>query len=142
MFDEWSESPILGRGTGTFATILEAQSGLQRVAPHNDYLGILLENGVPGLVLYIVLQLAVLLTLLRRFLITSPTERGILAGVAACFVTLNIMNVINNAVLFLDLQITIWVLIGATLGLTEQAADAPGPGMPQPLEPAVVEGTK
>ena len=142
MFDEWSESPILGRGTGTFATILETQSGLQRVAPHNDYLGILLENGVPGLVLYIVLQLAVLLTLLRRFLITSPTERGILAGVAACFVTLNIMNVINNAVLFLDLQITIWVLIGATLGLTEQAADAPGPGMPQPIEPAVVEGTK
>jgi hypothetical protein len=138
MLDEWRESPFVGRGTGTFATILQARSGMERVAPHNDYLGILLENGIPGLVLYLGLQLAVLLALLRRFLIAAPTERGILAGVAACFVTLNIVNVINNAVLFLDLQITIWVLIGATLGLTDEAADAPDPGT---LEPAVVEGT-
>jgi hypothetical protein len=139
MLEEWTESPIVGRGTGTFATILQARSGIERVAPHNDYLGILLENGVPGLVLYLGLQLAVLLTLLRRFLIASPTERGILAGVAACFVTLDIVNVINNAVLFLDLQITIWVLIGATLGLTDEAAGAPDPGT---LEPAVAEGTE
>jgi hypothetical protein len=139
MLDEWTESPIVGRGTGTFATILEARSGMQRVAPHNDYLGILLENGIPGLVLYVALQLAVLLALLRRFLVASPTERGILAGIAACFVTLNIVNVINNAVLFLDLQVTIWVLIGATLGLTDDAAEARDPGAP---ETAVVEGTR
>jgi O-antigen ligase len=140
MLDEWAKSPIVGRGTGTFATILQARSGMERVAPHNDYLGILLENGVPGLVLYLGLQLAVLLALLRRFRGASPTERGVLAGVAACFVTLNIVNVINNAVLFLDLQVTIWVLVGATLGLSDEAADAPEQVIPGPPKPAVTEG--
>ncbi len=131
MLPEWTDSPLIGQGTGSFATLFERRSGLERVAPHNDYLGIVVETGLLGLGLFLATQAAVVILLLRRIVRRHP-ERARLDDLVTlvCFVSLNIVNSINNPMLFLDLQVIIWALVGSTLArpagepVREREADA------------------
>lgn len=126
MVPEWWQSPLLGRGTGSFATIFEARSGLQRVAPHNDYLGVAVETGIVGLASYLLLQLAIVVTLARRILARRPARPRVDELVTLVgFVTLDIVNAINNPMLFLDLQVVMWALLGSSLGRSSSEADEP-----------------
>jgi O-antigen ligase len=120
MVGEWAQSPILGRGTGSFAGLFQARTGIARVAPHNDYLGVLVEDGLPGIVLFVALQVAVLLALLRRFVDSRrASNRNLASGVLLVFGVTNVLNAINNPILFLDLQVALWALVGTALSLPE-----------------------
>ena len=63
----WQATPVLGIGPGMAASTIEAVSPTsRRQAPHNDYIGMLTEAGVLGLLLLLSVQGAVLAQLLRR----------------------------------------------------------------------------
>lgn len=140
MVPEWWQSPVVGRGTGSFAKLFEQRSGLQRVAPHNDYLGIAVETGVVGLSAYLLLQLTILVTLGRRIIARRPVRPRLEDVVAlVAFVTLDLVNFINNPMLFLDLQVALWALLGSTLAHSADEAlpsEAPAPTSTRP-EPAI-----
>ncbi len=53
ILEEWSERPVLGIGTGMTAPTYEAARGVGDVAPHNDYIGVLAEEGLVGLALFV-----------------------------------------------------------------------------------------
>ena len=120
MLPEWASSPLVGQGTGSFATLFEQRSGLERVAPHNDYLGIAVETGLLGLATYIALQAAVVVTLVHRIRRRRPDRPRLddLVTIVA-FVSLSVINAINNPMLFLDLQVALWAVVGSTLGRSE-----------------------
>lgn len=110
----WTEAPLLGHGPGSFAAVFEERTGLERIAPHNDYLGVLVESGVVGLALFLVIQISVSVTLLRaRFGGVMP---GLIASVLVIFVATNVLNAINNPLYYLDLQVVVWSLVGAAIG--------------------------
>jgi hypothetical protein len=115
MIPEWLESPILGRGTGSFAALFEAKSGHIGIAPHNDYLGVLVETGAVGLLAYLAIQLGVILALARRVIGTAGTGRTIAIIALAEFLALAVLNAINNAMLFLGGQLVLWVIVGSAI---------------------------
>jgi hypothetical protein len=115
MIPVWLESPILGRGTGSFAALFEAKSGHPGVAPHNDYLGILVETGLLGLLAYLAIQMAVITALARRVIGNAGTGRTIAIIALAEFLALAVLNAINNAMLFLGGQLVLWVIVGSAI---------------------------
>jgi O-antigen ligase len=124
MLPSWTNSPIVGHGTGSFATLFEAKSGLARIAPHNDYLGLLVETGIVGLGAYLILQAAVVWPLLRRSIRSQGTGRIIAITALVEFVALDLLNAINNPTLFLDLQVAVWALVGSALAAGHALEDA------------------
>lgn len=115
MLPVWLESPVVGHGTGSFSALFAERSGLERIAPHNDYLGILVENGAVGLVAYLGLQLAVVFLLVRRAIGPAGVGRVVAVTALVEFTALSIANAINNAMLFFDLQVAVWALVGSAL---------------------------
>ena len=127
MLGEWEASPIVGRGTGSFATLFEMRTGARRVAPHNDYLYALVEGGVVLLFLYVVLQGAVLIGLLSQAAIRSETRLSLVA--TGLFVATNVANAINNAIFYVDLQVIVWATAAAVLAIdAAPAGQAPDVG--------------
>jgi O-antigen ligase len=130
MAGEWLESPIVGHGTGAFALRYEAITGAPRVAPHNDYLGFLVDGGVIGLGLYLLLQAAVIFSLARTIRAGGPAGSGAILAVLALtvFLATNVGNAINNAILYVDLQVVVWVLVAAGVRATSHGTThAPAP---------------
>ena len=130
MIPEWLKSPILGRGTGSFATLFETKSGHAGVAPHNDYLGILVETGLLGLLAYLAIQLAVITALARRVIGKAGTGRTIAIIALAEFLALAVLNAINNAMLFLGGQLVLWVIVGSAIAQgpsSDESVAEPGP---------------
>jgi hypothetical protein len=126
MTEEWLDSPIVGRGTGSFAILFERAGGAPRTAPHNDYFGVLVETGILGLAAYIAVQLAVLYLLYVRLRSPlSPVGRAIVLAAAVNFIVTNILSAIDNPILFLDLQVATWALVGAAIAETPVPAEEP-----------------
>jgi O-antigen ligase len=123
MMNEWWASPLVGRGTGTFATLLEQRTGLHRVAPHNDYVYALVEGGALLFLLYVGLQAMVVIGLLAGALRDANARLPLVALVA--FGMTNIANSINNAVFYLDLQLVVWVIAASVLASTEHRVGVP-----------------
>lgn len=113
MLGEWTQSPLLGRGTGSFATLLEKRTGMHRVAPHNDYLYALVEGGIVLLGAYVALQLILVFGLLVRAIRGVDARLPLVA--LACFGVMNVANAINNAIFYVDLQLIVWVVVGSVL---------------------------
>lgn len=116
VLDEWAEQPVLGIGPGMTAPTVAAVSPARRTAPHNDYIGVLAELGLPGILLFVALQGGVLISLLRRWHATDGPLQAILSAVAALFLAVNVLGALNNPMYFFDVQLTLWALIGACLG--------------------------
>jgi O-antigen ligase len=113
MTGEWLESPLVGHGTGAFALRYETITGVPRVAPHNDYLGFLVDGGLVGLGLYLLLQALVVLALVRTMREARSAGSTPVLGVLALtvFLATNVANAINNSILYLDLQAAVWALV-------------------------------
>ncbi|MEX0598618.1 MAG: O-antigen ligase family protein, partial [Candidatus Paceibacterota bacterium] len=64
------ESPIIGFGTGSSETVIEQTRGTFRgsLEVHNDYIKIFLEQGIIGLLFYIILILTILSTLYYKYI--------------------------------------------------------------------------
>ncbi len=118
MLGEWRHSPLTGLGTGSFPVVFERISGTPRVPPENDYVGIIVESGLVGISIYLFGQLAVIVVGLYRFRYAKrgPTRTAI-ALALTYFVGSNIVSVLSNPILFLDLQVAVWALLGSALAI-------------------------
>jgi O-antigen ligase len=113
---EWVKQPMLGIGPGMTAAAVEAVAAVERTAPHNDYIGVLAELGVPGFTLFVALQGGLLISLIRRRAPASGQLRTMLPAAAALFVGVNVLGTLNNPTYFFDVQVSIWALVGSTIG--------------------------
>jgi hypothetical protein len=119
---DWAHSPLIGRGTGSVPLIIAAAGGPLGVAAHNDYIGVLTENGIVGLTLFGLAQLAAMLALLRRIRTPDLRSRDLAITVLVLIVAMDVINVLNNADLYLDLQIICWGVCGATIAAVAPTA--------------------
>lgn len=98
-FDWWmaslhliAERPLLGHGTGSFLAAQQQQdwgSDMQPSNnPHNEYLFLAVQVGVPGLVLF----LAILLCQWREGLKLSPEKKDLMQGVLTALYAGSLMN--------------------------------------------------
>jgi O-antigen ligase len=137
MLPEWAESPVLGRGTGSFAVLLERRTGIPREAPHNDYFGLLVETGLVGLGAYLLLQLSILAAALTRWrLARLASSRALLVTAGVAYFAMSVLSILNNPMLYLDLQVILWALLGVAFAVPRLP-----PGHP-PVVSAVTDGRR
>lgn len=119
-----AESPIVGHGPGSFDRLNEGDTGIAGVAAHNDFLTYAVETGLPGMVIYLVLLLSLAGALWPR---ASTGHQEVDALVVSALVILGAVNVagaIHNPTYFVEIQLPIWMLVGAGLGVQARAAAA------------------
>lgn len=119
----WREQPVLGIGPGMTAVLVAEVSPAERTAPHNDHIGILAETGVVGLTLYLVLQAGVIIGLYRVRRASVPPTREMVSVALIGFVAVNVLGALDNPIYFVDLQLPLWAMIGASLGLPAVTAE-------------------
>ena len=117
ILEGWMEQPITGIGPGMTARLVAAESPAERTAPHNDYVGAFAELGVPGLVLFVLLQLSVLRGLYLAATSLRGPARDLVTTIGLLFVGTNVLGALNNPIYFLDVQIALWSLVGTALAV-------------------------
>jgi hypothetical protein len=121
---EWEGQPVIGMGPGMTAPTFEVVSGRPRVAPHNDFIGVLAELGVVGLALFVAFQAAVIRALWLAVRAVRTTAVEVLAtAVLATFVAVNVPGALNNAMYHFDVQLALWALAGSVLGIHSRIAE-------------------
>jgi O-antigen ligase len=116
LLSAWSKSPVLGIGPGMAAPTIEAASPTShRQASHNDYVGMLSEGGVLGLLLFVALQASVLVLLVRRWQAADMPIRDSIAMAFLAFVVTDVLGVLNNPIYAVELQAGLWAVAGAML---------------------------
>ena len=95
---QWKESPIIGTGLGGLGYVLSREH-VNYNAAHNTHLQILTENGIIGVLIYILLELSVLLLILQ---VPASQEKAFLL---ALFFSL----IISQLTLHTHLQKETWV---------------------------------
>lgn len=112
------EKIFLGHGTGTASKILLENRGEKAGSPdpHNDYLKIFIENGLIGVLSYILLILALWYNLIKKYFSSQDSDQKdlylILFGLSVAIFTMSFAdNVIRNTVL----QWTFWAMLGGAL---------------------------
>lgn len=63
-FSQWKNSPVIGTGLGGLGSVLSREH-VNYNAAHNTHLQILTENGIVGVLIYLLLELSVLLLILH-----------------------------------------------------------------------------
>jgi hypothetical protein len=121
LLERWAEVPVVGIGPGMTAEAIAEVSPASRIPPHNDYVGVLSELGAIGLIGFVGLQLAVgwqlvlrQLSRLRRRVVDNDPR--VLA--ATLFVAFNVLGALNNPMYYLDIQLAVWSIVGASLAVT------------------------
>lgn len=108
------ESPIIGFGTGSSETIIEQTRGTFRgsLEVHNDYIKIFLEQGVIGLIIYIVLILNILFNLYYRYLRDKDVY---ILTIAALMTIIYIVSIWDNLLRGTVLMWILFLLLGGVL---------------------------
>lgn len=117
-FGYFQEKPLTGYGTGMSKEIILKKRGPERGSadPHNDYLKIALENGVPGLIAYFWLILTLLFSLFKTYFSSnSPKEKVLILTVLGIALSFYIMSFADNVLRNTALMWAFWALAG---GLT------------------------
>lgn len=107
-----------GYGLGTAPQVIAAHKPYYHgsVEPHNDYLRILLEQGVPGVFAYLLLIAGLIYALLHRYLGQQRPKLKVfnLFAIAAA-ISLFAMSFGDNILNDTALQLAFWSLVGAVL---------------------------
>lgn len=125
-FDNWSERldeashHPLGEGLGTVGRATEG--GGQTVTTDSSYLKVLIEQGVPGLGLFLVALVGGVALVTRRVILAPDPARGVGLAALSGFVTFPVMMTTTEAV-----EQPGKVLAWSLLGLAVAAAWSPGP---------------
>lgn len=117
ILDGWVEQPLTGIGPGMTAPLVAAESPARRTAPHNDYIGVFAEMSLPGLALYVAIQLGVVRAAIIAWRRTKGRLRDLVATVGLLFVGINVLGALNNPIYFFDIQVALWGLVGAVIGI-------------------------
>ena len=131
-FSIWLEAPLLGVGPGNSYIYMLQRSPIG--TPHNQYLNILVEFGIVGLVAWLVFLVAALRTGLRIYRdATHPVHRsfalgwlGMFAGMVAGGVTGDFMihSIRNGGIELFSGYYLQWVLLGALVAVQRIEAAA------------------
>lgn len=125
----FTENPVLGVGLGSFYRrfldykvpearfpknyIRGSDSGMEA---HSTYLQLLAETGVPGLLLFLGLNLVVIRQLIRLLASRGPPFfRGLSIGLAAAFAALVVQNAFNSQ----EYLKAFWVVVALVAGAAE-----------------------
>lgn len=114
------EKPILGFGTGVASQIIRERRGKEFGSsnPHNDYLKILLENGLLGLISYFILIMSIFLKLFVYFKKSDlPRFKALLLIMIAISFSLYIMSFGDNILRNTALQWNYWMLLGGIFAI-------------------------
>jgi len=115
------EKPILGYGTGVADIIIEERRGKEYGSPdpHNDYLKILLENGIIGLVSYFTLIASILLKLYYSFKKSKmPKFKSMIIVMMALTMAFYTMSFGDNIIRNTALQWIYWMLLGGIFAIS------------------------
>lgn len=117
--------PIFGHALGQFEVVARQIMGqafsLETIHPHNDYLEIAFESGLPGLIAYLFLIGLVLSTALKAYQKTNdPLTQNIALLVTSGLGSGLIMGLTSNFLSHTPLQWCIWSVIAALYWLTNQ----------------------
>jgi hypothetical protein len=115
---------LLGIGLGIFNSgTFVGDTGVLHRGAHNDFLRILVETGIFGLLMYIVFVVYTFRFIFRRYIFTSdPQNQKLLALAIVVLVAQTIGSLTNNMVGAPALQLYIWGIVGIALGPTSQAS--------------------
>ncbi|MFH1173100.1 MAG: O-antigen ligase family protein [bacterium] len=128
-YDLWQDSldyaknkPLMGYGTGTSTEIIIEERGPELGSPHahNDYLKILLENGVIGLAAYLSLIILIFYNLFKKYRTTNGSQRDLVLVVSAISLGLFIMSFGDNVIRNTALQWTYWAMLGGVLATSRK----------------------
>lgn len=117
ILDGWIEQPLTGIGPGMTAHLVALESPAQRTAPHNDYIGVLAEMSIPGLALFVAIQVGVVRAMIMAWRRSRGRPRDFVATIGLLFVGINVLGALNNPLYFFDVQVALWALIGGVLAL-------------------------
>lgn len=116
-----SEAPIFGHGTGTANELILEKRGMKFGSsdPHNDYLKILLENGILGLIAYLVIYTSLIATLIIKYARESDKNmKNILLIIISLSLVFYIMSFADNIIRNTALQWAYWSLIGSLFAVS------------------------
>lgn len=120
------EKPVLGHGLAT----VEAEFG---VLTHNDYLRLLAETGILGLLAYLVLMLRLLSTTWRDFRNTkSEFVRGLQVGLIAMIVGFLFREAADNTLRNTVVMIYFWLLVALIRNMSRTVLVRPSSSGPKP----------
>ncbi len=114
--DAFRRHPLCGWGLGSFVPIYERATGRPDVAAHNDYLLYLVETGIIGLGVYLLMQIEII----RKLLVFNSSDRGtrlFVVSVVGAYLSTNIFSFLSNSYYFYEAQLWIWMGIGMSIAL-------------------------
>lgn len=128
------DRPLLGYGIGSFAPLTVEQIG---VSPrfgilhredgnpaHNDYLGILVELGVPGLLLWLAVLVGLAIAALRARRV--PALRSYAVAMLGVMITFVVISGADNLMLYTAVLYYVAALTGGLAGVTAARGAAQG----------------
>ncbi len=116
-------SILAGLGPGA-STLLTEQFRGGNIPPHNDFVRILVDYGVVGLVLYAALALTMIRSAYRAYRASrDDLSRAIALGFLALAVAYPVMSLTDNLVTATHNQLYFWALAGLAASLGEGAED-------------------
>jgi O-antigen ligase len=109
--------PWFGYGLGTFTNLVEFYRGFEwgSLEAHNDYLKILVENGIFGLVAYFWLIIALLFYLFRIIKKSFRQEKIFSLGILIIVLSLFLASFFDNILRGTALQWNLWILLAGWL---------------------------
>ncbi len=114
--------PFIGYGLETFTKLAEFYRGFKwgSLEAHNDYLKILIENGILGLISYLWLMLAVLFFLFKKFTQSQKEQKTMALVIFTVFLSLFIAASFDNLLHATALQWNLWIIIASWLKTTHR----------------------
>lgn len=114
------EKPLFGFGTGTANQVIFEKRGEEYGSPdpHNDYLKIALENGILGLMSYVLIIVSILYTLYKKYFeIEKPKFKILVLVIMGLTFSIYTTSFSDNIIRNTAMQWILWVLIGSTLAV-------------------------
>jgi len=122
MFKVSFNHPLLGTGLSTFELYSEKALGFSAMA-HNDYLRILFETGIIGLLSYLYLLYKVIIVSFKK---TKRLKSPINTTIMWLFILFAAMSFGDNIIDMLSSQLYLWVLVAIAHGNADEAIGGSG----------------
>jgi len=121
------ENPVLGIGDGQFAeTVRLSKYDNIHLEPHNMYVKVAAEQGIPAFLCFVVFLLLALFAAIGP---KDPFTREVFVAYTACWIALVVVNMFGNRMLREGLVCYFWIFTGVIAWLrTEQAQRVNAPG--------------
>jgi len=114
--------PLFGQGLDSFQSIVEFYRGYDfgSLEAHNDYLKILVENGIAGLLSYALIILGLLIYLWKIFIKAQARDKSLALGILIIVLSLYSVSFFDNILRATALQWNLWILLGGWLRINRK----------------------